>query len=229
MWPVVLVAVATGVALNFIGAFAEDFIPTRLGKAVLDALVGVATAYIAAPYLLVLYRGVATGEVTLRAEALRRTDAGRRFAAWLALLAIIASVPGFALLVFGPDLPPTQLSEANLNPVLVWVIMVLVVALAIFSVRSMTLLPLLALDPDEARLSLAFAQTRRRFWFITGISVVTLGPLFFVDAIISRLIIEAGGPLASLVGVPFNALSGGIMLVAAVALSTRLYQRLVTI
>ncbi len=225
MFPVVLTVVAAVVVLGFLGRLAENFIPTRLGQSVLDLLVAAATAWVISPYLMVLYRAVATNEMTHRAEALRGTPAAQRFAAWSVLTAFIIAVPDLLFAIFGPDVPPDQLTEENVNTGAMMLIFAITIGVWIFSVRAATLMPLLALDPDRAGLPVAFAQSKGHFWYIVGVLLVTMLPVLFGGVIVAALFSALFGILAPILMVPVGAAITGVTLVTAIAVSTRLYQR----
>jgi hypothetical protein len=226
MFPVVLTVVAAIFVLGFLGRLADNIITTRLGQSVLDLLVAAATAWVISPYLIVLYRAVATDDMTQRAEALRGTREAQRFAAWSVLTAFIIAVPDLLFAVFGPDVPPEQLTEENVNTGAMMLILAITFGVWIFSVRAATLLPLLALDPDRASLPLAFAQSKGHFWYIVGVLVVVMLPVLFGGVLIAALVGGMFGVLAPIVMVPLGAAITGVTLVTAIAVSTRLYQRL---
>jgi hypothetical protein len=225
MFPVVLTVVAAVVVLGFLGRLIDGYIPTRLGQSVLDLLVAAGTAYVISPYLIVLYRAVATNDMTLRAESLRGTREAQRFAAWSVLSAFIIAAPELLFAVFGPDVPPEQITEENVNTGAMLMIFAITVGVWIFSVRAATLMPLLALDPDRAGLPVAFAQSKGHFWYIVGVLVVTMLPVLIGGVIVAALIGGLFGVLAPILMVPVGAAITGVTLVTAIAVSTRLYQR----
>jgi hypothetical protein len=211
--------------LGFLGSLAGNFIGTRLGQSVLDLLVAAATAYLIAPYLMVLYRAVATDDMTRNAEALRGTPEAQRFAAWSVLTTFIIAAPDLLFAVFGPDAPPEQLTAANINAGALLLTFAITVGVWIFSVRATTLMPLLSLEPERASLPVAFAQSKGHFWFIVGVLVVTMLPLLLGAAVVAALLEGLFGVLAPIVMVPVGAAITGLTLVTAIAVSTRLYQR----
>jgi len=225
MWPAVLTVVAAVIVMGFLGRLLGNVVTTRLGNGVLGLLVSAATAWVIAPYLIAIYRAVATDEVTQRPETLRNTPATQRFAAWSALTTFIIGVPDILYTVLGPDVPTDQLTEQNVNAGGMLLILALTIAVWIFSVRATTLMPLLALDPDRASLPLAFAQSKGHFWFIVGVLLVTLVPLLLGGVVVTVLIAGMFGPLAPILLVPVGAALTGLTLVTAIAVSTRLYQR----
>lgn len=225
MWPTVLMVVAAVLILGFVGGQIGNFINTRLGQSVLDLLVAAGTAYLISPYLIVLYRAVATNDMASNAEALRGTPEAQRFAAWSVLTAFIIAVPDLLFSIFGPDVPADQLTEGNVNTGAMLVIFVLTIGIWIFSVRATTLMPLLALEPGRAGLPAAFAQSKGHFWFIVGVLLVTMLPLLLGGVVVAGVIGGAFGPLAPILMVPVGAAITGLTLVTAIAVSTRLYQR----
>jgi hypothetical protein len=225
MWPVVLTVVAAVIVVGFLGGLVGNLVGTRLGHGLLDLLVSAGAIWVIAPYLVAIYRAVATDEVATRPESLRNAPATQRFMAWSILLTFIAGVPDVLFTVFGPDVPTDQLTEQDVNVGAMLVILVLTIAAWIFIVRATTLLPLLALDPDRASLPRALAQSKGHFWFIVGALLITTGLLWLVGLLLVGLIAATFGPLAPLLLVPGVAALTGVTLVMAVAVSTRLYQR----
>lgn len=225
MLPVVVTVVAAIFVFGFLGRLADNFVTTRLGQSVLDLLVTAATAYVIAPYLIRLYQAVATNDMTTSAESLRGTPAAQRFAAWSVLTAFIIAMPDLLLAIFGPNVPPEQLTEENINGGATLLIFAITIGVWIFSVRAATLMPLLALEPERAGLPAAFAQSKGQFWFIVGVLVVTMLPVMLGTVIVTVLIGGLFGVLAPILMVPVSAALTGVTLVTAVAVSTRLYQR----
>ena len=176
-----------------------------------------------------LVRAVATDEVTPNAEPLRRTEAARRFTAWLMVGYVAVFIPVLAFLALGPDIPSSGVvAPEDITPVvavLVFFMLGYFIALAILSVRLSTLLPLLALDPDNATFGRAMSQTKGRFWWVAGVTFTILLPLALADQIIGGFTEGLDGAMAYIIGLPTQAAMTGVTIVAAIALSTRLYER----
>jgi hypothetical protein len=223
MWPAVLVVAAVA-AIAGIGAdLISDQFGTRLGRGILTVLINAAVVWISAPYLLALYRCAASNEVVRRPEQLRQSPENVRFSAWLVLLGFIAGIPLVLYIVAIPPLPPEQLTSDNTNPVAILSLFAIAVAVWIFTIRSATLVPALALDPDRASLNAALQQTRGRFWLVVGIEFLTLAPVFLAGILLSDVVDMAAPILAPLVG----ALIAVATQVVQIAAATRIYRYLV--
>jgi hypothetical protein len=225
MWQTVLIVVAAVIILGFVGNLLGNHVGTRLGHSVLDLLVTAGTAYIIAPYVMVLYRAVLSPGPQENPEALRRTPEAQRFAAWSVLTAFIIAAPELLFAVAGPGVPAEQLTEENVNAGAMMLVLALTIAVWIFSVRATTLMPLLALDPAGASLPRAFAQSKGHFWFIVGVLLITMLPLLLGGVVLTGLVAGMFGPFAPILLVPVGAAVTGVTLVTAIAVSTRLYQR----
>jgi hypothetical protein len=223
MLPAVLTLTAAIVVTSFVGGFASGLIGTRIGKAVLGVLVQAAMFWAISPYLIALYRGVANNEITNRPESLRRTPEGQRFAAWQVLLTVISSAPVALYGALGLNVTADPTVEPPLMPLMLVFFISLFVW--VFTVRSTTLLPQLALDPEQASLARSFEESRGRFWYIVGVQIVTMGPLVLGGLAVTSIIAGSLGPLGSVLLVPMTAAVTGLTVVLTTAVGTRLYQR----
>lgn len=221
MLPAVLTIIAASVVLQFVGDLVSGYVGTPLGRGVLVVLINAATVWAIAPYLLALYRCVATGEVTPQPEALRSSGENQRFGAWLVLLGFVAGVPYVLYLVAIPDLPPEQLSARNINAAAMLALLAISIGVWTFTIRVTTLMPMLALDPDGAALPAALTQTKGRFWFVVGVELITLVPALVAGIVVAD-IVEAVAPILSL---PLGAAIGAATQLVQIAVTTRLYLR----
>jgi uncharacterized Tic20 family protein len=221
MLPAVLTLMAASVVLQFVGDLVSGYIGTPLGRGVLVVLVTAATVWAVAPYLLVLYRCVATGEVTPQPEALRYTTENQRFGAWLILLGFVAGIPYVLYVVAVPDVPPEQLTAENMNASAMLALLAISIAVWAFTIRVTTLMPMLALDPERASLPAVLAQTKGRFWFIVGVELITLVPVLLAGIVIAD-IVEAVAPILKL---PLGAVIAAATQMVQIAVTTRLYLR----
>lgn len=230
MWPIVLTLVAGVLVVDFIGDLAHGLIGTRLGDGVLDLLITAATTFLIAPYLFALYRHAASGEM-LRPETLRPTAEAQRFAGWLVLTSLVVAVPLTLYSMFGTFAPVEELApgavlqEKDVNVAAMFGILVLLVAVWIFAVRTTTLMPMLALNPTEASFAASLAQSRGHFWFIVGVQFITMLPVSLFTLVVRELISGMFGPLAPIVQVPVAAVLTGFAQVMVVVVSARLYER----
>lgn len=229
MWPALLGMVFIMLAVSILIGLGGRFVGTRLGAAGLDLVSGAAIAYAIAPYLFAFIRAVATGQVTTNPESIRTAPATQKFAAWLVVLFIVATLYDFVFKLFGPRLPADataeQLTATTINPTLAFIVLLLLAGSLIFSVRVTTLLPMLALEPDDASLPRALSQSKGRFWFIAGLLLVVGLPVGIGSFLM--LIVVGGllGPLALFVALPLSYIMLALTLLVGIATSTRLYQR----
>ncbi len=221
MWPAALTIVAAGTVLQFAGQFVSGYVGTQLGQGVLGILFNTVMVWATAPYLFVLYRCAATGEVATQPEVLRNTIEVRRFGAWLILLGFVAGILSVPYLMAIPDLPPEQLTADKINAGLILILLPISIAVWIFTIRTTTLLPMLALDPDRASLSAAFAQTKGQLWFILGVELVTLAPALVAGVVLGD-IAEAVAPMLK---IPVGAAIATATQLLQIAVSVRLYGR----
>lgn len=229
IWPALVAMVLIMVAVTLVTGFAGRFVGTRLGDAGLDLLSSVAIAYAIAPYLLAFCRAIALDEVTSNPETLRSAPPTRRFAAWLVVLFLIAGLYDFVFKLFGPaitsDMSPEQAMAMTVDPALALVVLTLLLASLVFSVRATTLLPMLAIAPDEASLATALAQTRGRFWYIAGLLLLCGLPVGFGGLVALVIVGMLLGPLALFAMVPLTYAIFALAMLIGLAASTRLYQR----
>ena len=178
----VAIAVAILAASSFISLGADRLIATSLGRQVAGTLCSVAGIWFASPYLVSLYRFLLNKE-TVPPESLRGTDAAQRFFGWSAVLAFVTAAPGF---VFAAFAPPGLTPETADNPetiLLIWGTFMLLVAVWVFTTRTITLLPSAALGTD-LDLRLALQQTRGRFWFVIGAAFLPILPVLIVGRLL---------------------------------------------
>jgi membrane protease YdiL (CAAX protease family) len=211
----VAIAVLLLAASSLISLGADRLITTMLGRQVAGTLLSVAGIWFAAPYLVSLYRLLLNDE-TVRPETLRNTDASRKFFAWSAVLAFVAAAPGY---FFAAVMPPGFSAATAENPeyaYLVWTTFFLLVAVWIFTTRTITLLPAAALG-EEIGLRDALQHTRRRFWFVVGAVTVPLLPVTLVGLLLTA---STGG----IVSIVFSIAMALGVLILAVAVTANLYR-----
>lgn len=229
MWPALVAMVFIMVAVTLLAGLAGRFVGTRLGDAGLDLLSSVALAYGIAPYLLAFSRAVALDEITGNPETMRAEPRTQIFAAWLVVLFLIAGLYDFVFKLFGPqfspDMPPEQLMATTVDPSLALLVLALLVGSLAFSVRATTLLPMLALDPDNAGLRPALAQTRGHFWYIAGLLMLAGLPIGIAGLVLIVVVSVILGPLALFALVPITYGIFALAILVGIAASTRLYQR----
>jgi hypothetical protein len=211
----VAIAVAILAAASFVSLGADLLISTTLGRQVAGTLLSVGGIWLATPYLMSLYR-LLLGTETARPKALRNTGAAQRFFGWSAVLAFVTAFPGYVFAVFAP---PGLTPETADNPetiLLVWGTFLLLIAVWVFTTRTITLLPASALGID-IDLRQAAQQTRGRFWFIVGAVTVPLLPA----TVLGLLLTTSTGGILSIVLSLAMALA---VLILAVAVTANLYR-----
>jgi hypothetical protein len=130
---VVILAVSSFVSLG-----ADRIIATSLGRQVAGTLCSVAGIWFASPYLVSLYRVLLNGE-TVRPETLRGADASQRFFGWSAVLAFVTAVPGYVFAIFAPPGLTPETASSPETILLVWGTFLLLIAMWIFTTRTITL------------------------------------------------------------------------------------------
>ncbi|MEO7224229.1 MAG: hypothetical protein ABIY37_17310 [Devosia sp.] len=211
----VAIAVALLAASGFVGLGADRIIGTGLGRQVASTLSSIAGIWFASPYLVSLYRLLLSNENAPPA-ALRGTVAAQHFFGWSAVLAFITGAPGY---VFAAFAPPGLTPETADNPemiLLVWGTFLLLVAMWIFTTRTITLLPAAALGLDTG-VRAAWQETRGRFWFVVGAVTVPLLPVTLLG-----LLVTAG--TAGIVSVVFSIAMALVVLILAVAVTANVYR-----
>lgn len=208
------------------GALLAMVLRTPLSRELVSSLSSVVGLWLAAPYMVSLYRFIITNTVS-RPETLRRSDAARRFFAWSAVMVFIVSVPSYAYALLTP-LGATVSTTPGVPPLNVpqtLVTFALLVATWIFTVRVITLLPGAAMD-RPVTLREALAQTRGRFWFIVGATLAVVLPCALTAAVL-QLLVEAalGAAVAPAVSTVITVLMVLVVVQLGLSLSARLYQK----
>lgn len=211
----VAIAVLILAASSFVSLGADRLIATSLGRQVAGTLCNVAGFWFASPYLVSLYRLLLDGKPTLP-QAIARTPSAQRFFGWSAVLAFITAAPAYVFAIFAP---PGLTPETADNPqtiLLVWGTFLLLIAVWIFTTRTITLLPAAALGV-ETDLRLAASETRGRFWFVVGAVTVPLLPV----TALGLLLTSSTGGIVSIVLSLAMALA---VLILALAVTANLYR-----
>lgn len=156
-------------------------IATWMGAYILRMLMFMGLAFAAAPFTRALYRFVAHGEVTWLPTLGRFDDNTRIFATYASLMTALYFVPPI-----GRELVVTLGWVAYADAT--WFILCLAVWLII--IRSTTLLPMAALDPQRASWTHALAQSRGqtiRYFFAT---TVPAAPAFIAMLVLVMLVVR---------------------------------------
>jgi hypothetical protein len=211
----VAIAVAILAASSFISLGADRLIATSLGRQVAGTLCSVAGIWFASPYLVSLYRFLLNKE-TVPPESLRGTDASQRFFGWSAVLAFVTAVPGYIFAIFAPPGLTPETASSPETILLIWGTFLLLVAMWIFTTRTITLLPAAALGA-HITLQLALRHTRKRFWFIVGAVTIPLLPVTVLGLILTT-------STDGIVSIVFSIVMALAVLILAVAVTANLYR-----
>jgi hypothetical protein len=211
----VAIAVAILAASSFISLGADRLIATSLGRQVAGTLCSVAGIWFASPYLVSLYRFLLNKE-TVPPESLRGTDAAQRFFGWSAVLAFVAAVPGYIFAIFAPPGLTPETASSPETILIIWGTFLLLIAMWIFTTRTITLLPAAALGV-EITLQLALRHTRKRFWFIVGAVTIPLLPVTVLGLILTT-------STEGIISIVFSIAMALVVLILAVAVTANLYR-----
>jgi hypothetical protein len=179
------IALAILAASGVLSLMVEGFFTTVLARQLVGTLLNLAGIWLAAPYLVSLYRYLLNGDTT-PPQAFRNSDEARRFFGWSGVLAFVTAAPGYVFAVFAP---PGLTPETADNPetiLLIWGTLMLLIAVWIFTTRTITLLPEAALGTDTG-VPRALAQTRGRFWFSVGAVSVPLLPITILGMLLTTV------------------------------------------
>jgi hypothetical protein len=162
-----------------------------------------------------LYRFLLNKE-TVPPESLRGTDASQRFFGWSAVLAFVTAVPGYIFAIFAPPGLTPETASSPETILLIWGTFLLLVAMWIFTTRTITLLPAAALGA-HITLQLALRHTRKRFWFIVGAVTIPLLPVTVLGLILTT-------STDGIISIVFSIVMALAVLILAVAVTANLYR-----
>lgn len=181
--PTLFTALVILAAGDIAGTLSMRLFATELGKTTIGTLASIAALWFAAPYIVHLMRLLLEDQIKPGLETFTGRMVSLRFFAWSGIFAFLAAVPEFTFSLAPPGLTPETADKPE-TITLIWVTFLLLVALWIFTARTVTLLPAIALGRD-ATLVHAFNHTRGRFWFVMGAAFLPILPVL----IIGRLLI----------------------------------------
>lgn len=211
----VAIAVAILAASGFVSMGADRIIVTSLGRQVAGTLCSVAGIWFASPYIVSLYRLLLDSKPTLP-QTIAGTSSALQFFAWSGVLAFITSGPSY---VFAAFAPPGLTPETADNPetiLLIWGTFLLLLAVWVFTTRTITLLPAAALG-HETSFRDAWQETRGRFWFIVGAVTIPLMPVTLVGLLLTTA-------TEGIVSIVFSVVMSLAVLILAVAVTANLYR-----
>jgi len=225
-WANLLVVFAGAVLMLLpLGLFALG-IKTPLGRIVVTPIVQSGYLWLTAPYLVALYRFVATGEIT-RAETIRRSDAVALFFAWGAALFFITTIPSLVYHLLSPAGPVYYTgSRPPVNQGRLFATLAAMLFVGLFQLRVITLLPASAFGaPSSIRQSLT--ETRGNFWFVLGAMCLPILAIIMPSALLTKILSGALGPeSAALPNVLILLVTTVLCVLASISVSVRIYQRL---
>lgn len=210
------IALIVVVAANVVGLLVEQRLSTSIARIVTATLASVAGTWVAAPYLLVLYRFVLLGETNLKPEMLRNSEASNRLFAWSAVVAFLWMAPAVVLAVLTPpNMTIEQATRPEYAPA-IWLTFALVLGFWIFTTRALTLLPGAALGVATS-IPQAFAETRGRFWFIVGTVFVAVFPISLAITLLQAI-------SAGIIAMAVSVLTMIVALTIGITLTANLYK-----
>jgi hypothetical protein len=174
-----LVVLAVG---DIAGILAMRMFATELGKTLIGTLASIAALWFAAPYIVQLMRLLLEDQIRPGLESFTGPTVSARFFAWSGIFAFLAAIPEYVFSLAPPGLTP----ETADNPetiTLIWVTFLLLVAIWIFTARTVTLLPAISLGRDITLVQ-AFNHTRGRFWFVMGAAFLPILPVLIVGRLL---------------------------------------------
>jgi len=207
-----LVILAVG---DIAGIFAMRMFASELGKTLIGTLAGIAALWFASPYIVHLMRLLLEDQIRPGLESFTGTAVSARFFAWSGIFAFLAAIPEFTFSLAPPGITPETVDNPE-TITLIWVTFLLLVAIWIFTARTVTLLPAVALGRD-ATLVQAFNHTRGRFWFVMGAAFLPILPVL----IVGRLLI---GGTSGVVLMGLSLVLGLILKTLALAVSANLFR-----
>jgi hypothetical protein len=154
-----------------------------VGQLTCSLLIQLLFAFLLTPFMLAVHRFLLVGEVTKSYKFEPRILRFKLMFACLAALVLAVVLMDFIVLmvqqpqhdVTGTE-PPSERRQFN---VLALPALPALIAILIFTVRVIVLLPAVAADAPGATWQNAFADTKGHFWFILGTLTMVIVPLLF--------------------------------------------------
>lgn len=212
-WATLLIVILMFSATRLGLATIENVFSNRLAEVLAQLLGETLWLFLAAPYLISIYRFVATGDVSAGAELTHRSERTSRFFALAALLNYVISTPTIAYAAL--------VSAGEQSPLLrmALLLVLLFVTLAILA-RAATILPAAALDSEIIPLNASLEVTRHRFWYCAGTLTLVFLPVLAVDVTMGFVSARTGALWPEVLWWPIN---GALTLLVSLAASCRLY------
>ncbi len=155
-----------------------------VGQLTCSFLIQLLFAFLLTPFMLAVHRFLLIGEVTQSYKFEPRTLRFKLMFACLAALVLAVVLMDFIVLLMQPPQPEVVYGterpsgRRQFNPLVLPALPALI-AILIFTVRVIVLLPAVATDAPGATWQNAFADTKGHFWFILGTLTIAVLPLLF--------------------------------------------------
>jgi hypothetical protein len=225
-WPNLLVLLAAALLMLVPVGLLAPFVKTQLARILVLAELEVGYLWLIAPYLVALYRFIATDE-RIPAESIRGTDAVAQFFAWGATLIFIAIIPSVVYHLLSPSGPVYYVGERPpVNQPRLLATLLALLATGILQLRLITLLPTSAFG-GRGSMSGSIAETKGNFWFILGALTLPISAITLVSMLLNKIV-------TGLIGAQFGTVPSLLIGLGTVALyaltgmslTVRLYQHL---
>jgi hypothetical protein len=205
-------ALAIVTALGLVETLAR---PTAQGSLGLSLLVSLAQAFAVTPYLIAVHRFVILGNVTPRYALQPAERRFQRFFGWSVVLLLISSVP----LLLTQLLPVAMAVQV----ILLFVVLIIV---AVLTLRITILFPAVAVDAPGANWRNAIADTRGYALRIFIVGLLAVFPLLALAGLLVYAIgLERSRPVTSeVVGIVASGALGTLGLTLFVVIASRFYE-----
>ncbi len=169
MWTRLLLLLGLSFGVGLLTGLLTRLVHTRLGETVVELLGVMLASWLTAPCFIALYRFVRNGDRSLPSW---QSETTIQYFAWAAVIQSIIAIPGFVLVVWR-DFSADEAAYLRLAPGLM---LVLYAATLVFLARIVTLLAAVAAG-RRMSFAVAFAETRGRFWYIVGATLLVILPV----------------------------------------------------
>jgi hypothetical protein len=196
-----------------------------IGEELLRLPILIGLCFLLTPFLLAIHRLVLLGEQAMRYDLRPSSPRFQLFFGWLAVSALIVSIPSFLAALTAPEGPVTYLGErpAELDSSII-VPAARVVAFLVMQ-RLFVLFPAIAVDAPGATWQNAASDTRGHLWFSLVVTILPFIPLRFLGIAAASLLGFLSGTSSVLIA---STLWLGVMFLVSLTLgsviASRLYQ-----
>ena len=183
LWAPALMALSLFIVAQFCALVGAKYLADGyLGKILLKEAIELSGFALIVPFLISLHRYIILGETTHTYEFITQWPRVSRFAGWLLVFGLAASVPWLiqiinvvtqpAVVYYTGPTPPESVDVISKRTVVM-----IVVTLFVVVTRLMIVLPAIATDARGASLRNAFADTQGHAGYVTGATFLSLLPL----------------------------------------------------